>query len=1193
MKQKRWRISLTALTMAAALWMTPEASGQSLALSVRPRFNPVDDLEVNPYDRQVGEMIERLKSPHADVRAGAAEALGFMRAYTTADLLVKALGDDSSIVRRQAVMSLAWCGGRPHVGALIGSLDDEDWTVRQAAWVSLTNLTGMEFGFDGLAKASVRSEQIKLWRRWWSKVPDGIIPNDVAALVRSTDREAVLRGLRALGSLGGEGATEMIIEVIAPHRSRDYNKIDNLDKHIVQAGLHSLGRLSDPEGFDVLISFLDTIGWVRFAADALGDFGDADAVTHLMATYPRFAKDLNRRLAKVFPEDDRARLGWNPEDRMYETPYAIALALSRLPLADSIDNTAAEQICVLLLANIPSDWDGGMLYEPEAFESVTAYLLERFGLRRAAIEAAFRAAPRKWKPNKYDAPEVGELTTDECLELLAMGMFQDVPFCAQWFPALCRDKQDVPRLIKLLDHSSGWIRINAAKALMFMGDKRAVEPIAKLLEESEPDAEYGFSGALEHAEYDNPMPRWREAFARALGRLGAADRVGILVKILEDERNCLDVQYAAALALDELGTSKALAALKRADAEHPFHTVRLVAREALWRRKIAQQERTGSTSVRRQSISAPNRDSRTPEAIVFIKGKNKMRTDFNLQSGLDPWRQTYTVTNSGPTMRVGQNLHIVRLGERGSRVTQLTHFKSGFVADCEVSWDAKKVIFARRLNGDERHAGKVKYVEASLRDKDRPLFGGADDPWWRIWEINIDGSGLRQLTYGPYHDVQPAYLGDGRIVFSSTRIGMRDEYHGYPCTGLAVMNSDGSDIHCIGFNLGGDREPAVMDDGRIIFSRLDLFYSRLKTEFTIQAVFPDGTKNVTLYGPERRDLWYKMSQKSKINGWSESPPRHRVLRLTQPQQYDGSRFVCSSPAGLVLIGPGRHREQMIPHDPAMAVTCPFPLGGEKVLCAATIKEFKVDGKVVRYATEQFNRIKGKVELKSAVNVDLGLYIMDALTGKMTLIYNDPQAADFEARPVVARRPPPVLDEGELTRKDQYTAELFCNSARISQTARVRTRGRLVRIIEGIPIVSRHESQQNKGGHLWRNHGGTHARVLGTFPLAADGSFYAEVPADRLLHVQVLDSDRRVVGNQLIWVYARPGEKRSCIGCHEKRDTTTLPNHFAQAARILPVKCLPSGDEFTYRAKAWLKGTLPDEAEERARVVRAVNLMGRY
>jgi len=669
--------------------------------------------------------------------------------------------------------------------------------------------------------------------------------------------------------------------------------------------------------------------------------------------------------------------------------------------------------------------------------------------------------------------------------------------------------------------------------------------------------------------------------------------VGILIDILEDPRNVIDVQHAAALALDELGTPAAMAALNRADAEHPFHTVRLVAREALWRRSLEQRARQVQPARKSREASESVGKIGELKAVVFIKGENKMRTDFNTQSGLDPWRETYSVTNSGPTMRLGRNLYILRPVRPDGKLTQLTHFTSGFVADCEVSWDGKKVIFARRFNNDFRHWSKVEYDKPTLRDPKKPLHGGHDDPWWHVWEINADGTGLRQITFGPYHDVQPAYLPDDRVVFSTTRIGMRDEYHGFPCTGLAVMNGDGSDIHCIGFNLGGDREPAVMNDGRIAFARLDLFYSRLKTEFTVQVVFPDGTRNDTFYGPERRDFWYDLSRKSNVSGWSESPPRHRVLRLTQPQSYDGGRLVCSSGSGLTIVGPGRWQEKIIPHDKSMAVTCPFPLGDERILCAATVKEFKTRGKVVRFATKGFEELDDDVELEDAVNVDLGLYVMDAETGEMTLLYNDPKTAEFDARPLMARRRPPVLPEAVNTRKDVYGTKLFCNSARISQEARVRSRGRLVRLIEGMPVVSRHETQGNYNGHLWRNHGGAHARVLGTAPLAADGSFFVEVPADRLIHMQILDSDREVVGNQLIWMFARPGETRSCVGCHEDRNNTTLPNHFPQAAETAPVQMLPTGGEFSYRAKAWLKGTLPDETERRLRVVRAVNLIGRY
>jgi len=76
------------------------------------------------------------------------------------------------------------------------------------------------------------------------------------------------------------------------------------------------------------------------------------------------------------------------------------------------------------------------------------------------------------------------------------------------------------------------------------------------------------------------------------------------------------------------------------------------------------------------------------------------------------------------------------------------------------------------------------------------------------------------------------------------------------------------------------------------------------------------------------------------------------------------------------------------------------------------------------------------------------------------------------------------------------------------------------------------------------------------------------------------------------MYGRPGETRSCIGCHERPDTTAVTpvNRFPRAQSTEPIECLPRGGEFSYRAKFWNKGTLSDEGEERTRTVRAVNLI---
>lgn len=1274
--------------------------GSAVAMEADSRFT------LNPYDRQVAEQTEKLRSPRAAVRAGAAEALAYLRAYSAAGALTDSLDDASAEVRREAVMALAWCGSRKHVTPLLAALDDVDWVVRQAAWVSLTNLTGMEWPFDALAGPKVRRAQAKVWRRWWRTVPTDAPPRDVLDLLKgsrvaenlalgcrvaasttyrgppdiltdgktrsdywqtknvpfpqhctidlarprsvgcvvvyqygngyrmldfalstsvdgktyravcrekgntsaklvvpfarrearyiritsydnenrtypTTFREIRVtvepppldppeqrfeRGVRALGSLGGRGSTQAILRVLRPYVSGDTGSPG--ESMLVQAGLRSLGRLGDQAGQEMLVRLLDNQQWARYAADALGDFGGRRAATALLAAYPKYARTVKHGDPKLIPGDDRP--GLSPVDRMYETPFAIASALVRLPLDDEACTTALREIGPLLLANLPCDFDGAMLYEPEAHQPITAYLLERAGLRRAACDTALKVLgqPGRLDGASSDASSgtsSGASTgassdanvspsTIKTLTALAGKYSFSVPHVASWLSALVWDAEDVASLIALLRHKNGWVRINAAKALMFMGEQRAVEPLAGLLKASKPEADYGYNGRFlvrtKHQgqdEYNDPSPRWREAFVRALGRLAAGRHVALLATILRDERNVLDIQHAAALALDEVGTNEALAVLRQAEADHSYHSIRLVAREALWRRNLPVQRSETLAPPRSRHDHAPKPADATkrPRTIVFIKGGNKMPNDFQI----DKWRQTYSTTDSGPTYRLGRNLYVLRIDGIDSHARPLTGFSDGYVADCEVSWDARRVVFARR--------------------------GGSDDPWWHIFEINVDGTGLRQITRGPYHDVQPAYLADGRIVFSSSRIGLRDEYHGYFATGLTVMNADGGDIHCIGFNLGRDNEPAVLNDGRIVFSRLELFYSRLKTELTVHAVFPDGTKDVTLYGPERRQYWRRVTLRSGENWWGEVPPRHRVLRTTQPRQFDDRRIIGATTGGLVLFG-RRDAETMVPHDKNMAVTTPFPLGDGRVLCAATVKDYKRSADA------------------NAKSVDLGLYLLDAETGEMTLLYNDPKTADFEPRPAMPRPRPPALVENRATRGSGYTARLFCSSARVTRERRVGKRGKLVRVVEGMPVLARHHTHKSPKAETWRNHTGTHARVLGTVPLAVDGSFFLEVPADRMIHLQVLDSDRRVVGNQLIWMYARPGETRSCVGCHEEPDTAPPAprDRFPAAGGTPPIKCLPTGGEFSYRAKFWNKGVLSDEGEERTRTVRAVNLMGR-
>lgn len=143
-------------------------------------------------------------------------------------------------------------------------------------------------------------------------------------------------------------------------------------------------------------------------------------------------------------------------------------------------------------------------------------------------------------------------------------------------------------------------------------------------------------------------------------------------------------------------------------------------------------------------------------------------------------------------------------------------------------------------------------------DGNKILFAGirsaADH--FHLYEINIDGSGLRQITGTPndsgcseppflltrngrpltlqirksidYDDFDPGYLPDGRIVFSSTRVPRRGLFDGRRVCNLWVMNSDGTSKHQITYGLGAERFPYVLKDGRILFS----YWSRTLTRAT-------------------------------------------------------------------------------------------------------------------------------------------------------------------------------------------------------------------------------------------------------------------------------------------------------------------------------------------------------------------------
>ena len=81
------------------------------------------------------------------------------------------------------------------------------------------------------------------------------------------------------------------------------------------------------------------------------------------------------------------------------------------------------------------------------------------------------------------------------------------------------------------------------------------------------------------------------------------------------------------------------------------------------------------------------------------------------------------------------------------------------------------------------------------------------------------------------------------------------------------------------------------------------------------------------------------------------------------------------------------------------------------------------------------------------------------------------------------------------------------------------------------------------------------RVLGTVPVAEDGSAYFVVPANTPIALQPLDAEGKAVQLMRSWFTAMPGESVACVGCHEKVNDAPLTRRpgavTRQPARIQP------------------------------------------
>ena len=173
---------------------------------------------------------------------------------------------------------------------------------------------------------------------------------------------------------------------------------------------------------------------------------------------------------------------------------------------------------------------------------------------------------------------------------------------------------------------------------------------------------------------------------------------------------------------------------------------------------------------------------------------------------------TYHVEGSAP----GGGLYRYRLPQKGSpgTLTQLVDSSAGVILDCELSFDAKTVLFSWKKSMQEP---------------------------FHLFTIPIEGGPPRRLTSGDHHNFNACWLPDGGICFLSTRNPQFAYCWNSPVGVLHRMNAEGGDVRRIGANYLNDFTPTVMEDGRIIYGRWEYVDRPAIPIQKLWTIHPDGT----------------------------------------------------------------------------------------------------------------------------------------------------------------------------------------------------------------------------------------------------------------------------------------------------------------------------------------------------------------
>jgi len=505
----------------------------------------------------------------------------------------------------------------------------------------------------------------------------------------------------------------------------------------------------------------------------------------------------------------------------------------------------------------------------------------------------------------------------------------------------------------------------------------------------------------------------------------------------------------------------------------------------------------------------------------------------------------------GQTFR-GNGSALKLLDVKTGKTTTLVDNPKGVIRSPCVHFDGKRIVFSMNERGN-----------------------------FHIFEINTapgaaPESGdysIRQLTNAPdVSDVDPIYLPDGSIVFASSR-----ELKWVPCDTQIVpqlfrMTGDGANIHQITRSLVHENQVSLMPDGRILYSRWDYVDRNFADGHGFWVANPDGTDQAIIWGNNtahpsaawnaraipgtRRLLCILGTHHGSLGG---------ALALLDPTKAkDGyASIVRTWPAALkdrfrnlekldMEKEKGRHTSvwkalktwpqealRLAHHDPNLRIhrwedaqrdvkpwyDTPWPLVESAPAATGSGRSGLASGKYFLCARAASRGARSAI------------WLVDVFGNQVEVHLEGPGC--YSPMPLAPTGKPIVV----AARRDYANGDgYFCVQDVYHGTHMKGVKRGAVKHLRVVEVPDKEGLSRG-----WWNCLGSQKpavnwsdfntkRILGTVPVAEDGSAFLAVPSDRFVYFQLLDENGMMIQSMRSGTSVHSGETMGCIGCHESRLT---------------------------------------------------------